>query len=161
MTGAGEIQPIVVLGLAEALFQGNSEKLASLLSGVQAGEIIKTWDLLLLVDNPTPEEVVLMEKSRNEKIEYALIRVGDVAKELRGKRAEVDERELLRVAAELSTYPGEKSFTHTHWDREGTPIPSGPDIGMFRQLSEQWGYKCRVVSWLPGNKTFGFIDELV
>jgi len=64
MTETGETHGRFVPGLGEALFQGDSERIASLLSGVQAGEIIKTWDLLLLVDNPTPEEVVLMEKSR-------------------------------------------------------------------------------------------------
>lgn len=159
MTETRETQGRFVPGLSEALFQGDPERIASLLSGVQPGEIIKTWGLLLLVDNPTPEELDLMKKSQDERIEHALIRAGNVTRELRGKRAGVDERESLRVAAELSTYPGEKSFTHTHWDKESTPVPSGPDIGIFRQLSEQWGYKCRVVSWLPGSKTFEFMGE--
>ena len=129
------------------------------MSGVQSGEIIKTWGLLLLVDSPTPEELDLIEKSQNERREYVLVRAGDISRELVGKGAEVDERESLRVAAELSTYPGEKLFIHTHWDKESTPVPSGPDIGVFRQLSEQWGYKCRVVSWLHEGKTFEFIGE--
>lgn len=154
-----ESQARFVPGLGEALFSGNSERIASLLAGVQAGEIIKTWGLVLLVDNPTPEEAALMKKSQDEKVEYALVRAGNKARELKGKRAEVDERESLRVAAELSVFPGKKTFTHTHWDNESTPVPSGPDIGMFRRLSEQWDYKCRVISWLPGGKTFEFLGE--
>jgi hypothetical protein len=154
-----ELQARFVSGLGEALFKGDSEKIASLLSRVRVGEEIKTWGLVLRVDDPTPEEMALMVKSRDEEIEYALIRVGDNVRELKGRRAEVDERESLRIAAELSGLQGEKTFTHTHWDKESTPVPSGPDIGMFRQLFEQWGYKCRVVSWLPGGKTFEFLGE--
>ena len=159
MTEKGEAQGRFVPSLGEALLQGDSERISILLSEVKSGEIIKTWGLLLLVDNPTPEELDLMKKSQNERKEHTLVKAGDVMRELVGKRAEVDERESLRVAAELSAYPGEKSFTHTHWDEESTPVPSGPDIGIFRQLSKQWGYKCRVVSWLPGGKTFEFIGE--
>ncbi len=155
----GETQARFVPGLGEALFKGDSERIASLLSGVQVGEVIKTWGLVLLVDNPTPEEAVLMKKSQDGEVKYALVRAGDKTTELKGKRAEVDERESLRVAAELSGLPGYKTFNHTHWDEEGTPVPSGPDIGMFRQLFEQWGYKCRVVSCLPGGKTFEFLGE--
>lgn len=45
MTETGENQGRFVPGLNEALFQGNSERISTLLSGVESGEIIKTWGL--------------------------------------------------------------------------------------------------------------------
>lgn len=150
-----------VPGLGEALFRGEPERTAELLAGLRVGEVIKTWGLVLLVDSPTQEEVALMERSRKEEVEYAVVRVGDEVRELKGERAEVDERECVRIAESFSAFPGIRTFTHTHWDRETTPIPSGPDAVVFQLLIERWGYRCRVVSWLPGKKTFEYMGRYV
>jgi len=159
MSEADKIQAHFVPGLNEALLRGNSDRISTILSSVKSGEIIKTWGIVLLVDNPTPEEQHLLTISQEKMIEYGLIRAGDTKRVLVGKTAELDKTEVMQIATELSVLPGKKTFSHTHWDNEYTPIPSGAELETFRQLSKQWGYKCRVVSWLPGAKTFEFIGD--
>ena len=65
------VQPFKTIpGLGEALFQGNTQRLRELLSGLSAGEIIRTWGLELLVDKPTQEETELMKKSLEKRQEF-------------------------------------------------------------------------------------------
>ncbi len=149
-----------ISGLGEALFKGDTQKLRELLSGVSTGEVVRTWGLELQVDSPTPEEMELMRKSKEEKIEYGLFQAGDTHMKIKGKAREIDDQECLKIASELAKIPGPKSFSHTHWNNEYTPIPSGPDVTMFRILSmSHLGYRFRVISWLPNSKVFELVGE--
>lgn len=147
-------------GLGEALFSGNTKLTRELLTNISAGEIIRTWGMELLVSTPTPDEVELMKKSLMQRKELGLIVVGDEKREISGKAGEISDQECITIVDELKQFSGPKSFTHTHWDDEYNPIPSGADLTMYRVLSQpHLGYRFRVISWLPGYTVFEIVGE--
>ncbi len=149
-----------IAGLGEALFKGDTHKKRAASTEIYTGEVIRTWGLELQVDSPTPEEMELMRKSKVERIEFGQFIAGDTHVEIKGKAGEIDDQECLKIASELAKIPGPKSFSHTHWDEEYTPFPSGPDVAMFRILSmSHLGYRFRVISWLPNSKVFELVGE--
>ncbi len=149
-----------ISGLAEALFKGDQIKVAELLSGLAIGETIEVWDMILEVQAPNELELQLINRSKEERREYGLVVAGDTQEIIEGKNDELNDREVMGVAQRLSVNEGNRYFSHTHWDEEGAPIPSGPDLTTFRTLKDVLGYDCRVVSWLPDNKVFVFRGEV-
>jgi hypothetical protein len=152
-----EIRPTP--GLGEALFKSDTARICSILTNTKPGDTIHTWGMELLVDSPTPAESDLIQTSMSKQQEQAIVQVGEHQKVIAGKRGEISESEVFDAINELSIYPGERIFSHTHWEPVTTPLPSGPDIPVFQQLTKQFGFKCRVISWLPGGKTFEYVGE--
>jgi len=139
-------------GLYDVLVGDDEKRKIEVLSRIQPGEKIRVAGMLLGVDKPTSEESNLMRKAQKEHREHVLIKVGDETAEIAGKRGEVDKNEVWKEAKRLlDSTPSSRTrvFSHTHYDREYTPIPSGADIPVMRQYSEGWNFTCRVVSWIP------------
>jgi len=153
-TSEGCQSPLFIPKLANALFRGDSSMIEDLLNPLEPGVLLKTWDITMQIDNPNAVERELILRSIQEQREFGVITVGDVKKFIEGKNTELDDSVIVDVARQLSTLGGKKTFSHTHWDMQTIPLVSGPDIEVLDQLTREWGYECRVVSWLPGNKVF-------
>lgn len=142
----------VIPGLGTAMMQREEGKIMEMLSEVRPGEKVMILGLIVERVKPTKEEEHLLQKSQEEQREYGLVRVGQQQTEIEGKRASLNDDkvwEAVRRLVDLNEEQDDRTFSHTHWDRDGTPVFSGPDVTVARHLSEGWGFTCRLVSWLP------------
>lgn len=156
-----EPQPQSIRGLENAFRRNDLIMVGIILSSIPSGAIIQTQSMILRVDNPTEEESMYLHKSQMERREYGILRIGDVVRIFPGKSDEIDQFKVGEALSELKGVPGERIFSHTHWQtEERVPIPSNPDLGPFRNMASSWKCRCRVVSWVSGGKTFEYVEEV-
>lgn len=151
--------PELSAALYKAGYNGDFSEVARLLLPIVTGEIIETGGIKLRVVDPTDEERELLKKAETEGIEYGLITAGKTSRVVRGKEDGLNEVEVLQIITELTDKLGDKSFSHTHWDNRYSPTPSPSDVPVFDQVTDKFGYECRVVSWLPGEKVFVYLGR--
>lgn len=147
----------IVPGLHDVLASSDEARITEVLSGLQPGERIRMYGMLLEVDESTENERILLERAQKEGREYAAVTVGNTTIEIAGDRGEVDRYKVWERAKELlnsDPSASKRIFSHTHYDSVYSP-PSGNDVTIMRHYSEGSKFTCRVISWVP-NRVFIF-----